>query len=189
MDAILHTGATGNPSDPTVAATGEASVEIANSNPGDQGPIISSLPNGSLPGNPVGGAGVSCIIDSGGLGSLESPFCANPDFVGTLHFDLTPNFVYEVDIFAGAGTGGGGNVGNQSAFAFADPHIYLDPSFADIAGYQLVLSDGIGNDLPGGGGGPPSGAPEPGTLALIVLAMGALVPGRRNRALVARDGT
>jgi hypothetical protein len=46
-----------------------------------------------------------------------------------------------------------------SAFASADPLIYVDPSFAGANNYSILLSDGVGNAT--------SATPEPGTLMLM----------------------
>ena len=88
-------------------------------------------------------------------------------FADTLHFNLEPNVVYEVDLSANAGAGlGQGSSGGQ---AMVDPHISLDPSYDNVFGYQLVLSDGILNGSDGGGGG--SSAPEPSSLFLLTTAL------------------
>lgn len=49
----------------------------------------------------------------------------------------------------------------ESASAFADPEIFIDPSFANAGLYSIVLSPGVGNGI--------AAAPEPGTLPLLSL--------------------
>lgn len=96
-------------------------------------------------------------------------------FADTLHFNLEPNVVYEVDLSARAGAGLG--QGSSSGHATVDPHIYLDPAYDNVFGYQLVLSDGILNGIGGGDG---SNAPEPSSLLLLSGALAGLVYIRRR---------
>lgn len=86
--------------------------------------------------------------------------CSRPDFTGTLHADLLPNTVYIMEM----GAGGEATSGNEVSSGSADPHIYIDPSFAGAAGYQFVVSDGVGNQTG------LSGVPEPNSLLLAMLA-------------------
>lgn len=60
-------------------------------------------------------------------------------------------------------------VAAQSARAFADPYIYVDPAFPDAHLYQVLVSPGIGNAPP---------VPEP--AALWLLGAGLLVIQRRR---------
>jgi hypothetical protein len=46
-----------------------------------------------------------------------------------------------------------------TASAFADPHIFVDPSFVGAGNYSIVVSPNVGNGL--------SSVPEPATLALL----------------------
>jgi hypothetical protein len=86
-------------------------------------------------------------------------------FSGTVQLAMTPNQLYQIQLSAGAGAGGTSL--SDAGDAFVDPHFFFDPSFANASQYTLIFSDGVGNDLPGGGGGPPSGAPEPSSLFLL----------------------
>ena len=101
-----------------------------------------------------------------------SSAACDPKFDGTLSFGLTPNTLYEVDLEAAAH--GIGTVGTQSGLGVADPHIFIDPSFADAADYPLLLSNGVGNDLPGGT------VPEPSSLLLLSGALFGLIIVRRQ---------
>jgi hypothetical protein len=102
--------------------------------------------------------------------------CPSNDFTGTVHFMASPNTVYIVDeaveAFAETGT-----LSGSAASASIDPYIHIDSSFADAGNYQLLLSDGIGNDPVGTTG---SSVPEPSSLPLAGLALGALALLRRK---------
>jgi len=95
--------------------------------------------------------------------------CTDPDFTGTLHASLSANTVYILEMGAGSKI----SHGDEGANAFADPHLYIDPSFANAADYQFVVSDGVGNQTG------LSSVPEPSYLALIGLAFGAVAVLRR----------
>ena len=62
-------------------------------------------------------------------------------------------------------------VSNESARAYADPYIYVDPAFPDAGLYSIVVSPGIGN-VP---------VPEPANPWLAAAAFGALGLARRIR--------
>jgi hypothetical protein len=100
----------------------------------------------------------------------------------TLLFLLQPNVQYAIDVFADTGTQDfeGNHVGNssQTATAWADPHIYLDPDFANPQD-QLFLSAGVSNDPPGATGA----VPEPSTWAMMLVGFAglALAGYRRSR--------
>jgi hypothetical protein len=118
-------------------------------------------------GGPINNVGVSV--------SCTLLDCSNPDFIGTLHAELSPNTVYIMEM----GAGGGASQGDEGFNGFADPYIYIDPSFADAADYQFVVSDGIGNQTG------LSDVPEPNSLLLAMvsgLALGGVALFRRSRA-------
>ncbi len=110
----------------------------------------------------------------------DPPFpniCPNgSSFNGQLVFGLTPGDMYQIDL--GAGVGAGGSLVEDAATAFADPHIFIDPNYDNVLGYQLILSDGVGNDLPNVG---PIGVPEPSAGLLFGVAVAGLGFLRRRR--------
>jgi hypothetical protein len=60
---------------------------------------------------------------------------------------------------------------DESARAFVDPYIYIDPAFPDASLYSIVVSEGVGN----------APVPEPATLWLLGAALGAFSASRRSR--------
>ena len=66
-------------------------------------------------------------------------------------------------------------VSNETARAFADPRIFVDPSFPNASLYSIVLSPGVGN-----GNEPLAAAPEPAALWFVALLLGAMVLFRRS---------
>jgi hypothetical protein len=83
---------------------------------------------------------------------------------------------YEVLIDALGSSRSSNLFGISSATAYIDAYIYIDPIWAlDHPGYSIPVSDGIGNAAPAD-----ALVPEPGTLALMALAL-ARMGGLRRR--------
>ena len=111
-----------------------------------------------------GGAGLtgfnaSTILSNGNV------FCGSSGCVnGTQHVNLLSNTEYTVEVYATAGAGT-----NSAAIvsAWADPYIYIDPTFVGGDQFLLHISDGIGNT-------PLSAVPEPSTWAMMILGFAGL---------------
>jgi hypothetical protein len=67
-------------------------------------------------------------------------------------------------------------ISNETARAFADPFIFIDPAFPDASLYSIVVSPGVGNARVD-----PGVVPEPATLWLLGSVLGALSLIRRRR--------
>ena len=69
--------------------------------------------------------------------------------------------------------------------AIVDPHIFIDPSFALASLYSVVLSDGVGNEVPPQFG-EPIATPLPAALPLFATGLGVwgLLGWRRKRKAV-----
>ena len=160
IDLIVHTGALVQIDDGPIASA-EGKTELT----------VSKESGGTIYTN-----GWGCGATNGITG-----LCTEPDFVGTVNVDLTPDTVYEIRLTANAETRLGNGTG-ESAFASIDPHIHIDASFADAAGYQLLISDGVGNEVgsASGTGNTPS-VPEPSTLTLLGFTMAGIGAGVRRR--------
>jgi hypothetical protein len=91
---------------------------------------------------------------------------------------LSGSNVNSITLYAAAQATATG-ISNESARAFADPYIYVDPAFANASLYSIVVSPGVANvpvrPAPGPDPGPgpnPSPVPEPATLSLVGSALG-----------------
>jgi len=84
----------------------------------------------------------------------------------------SPSFSGVLKTFVRSGKGGnmvnihvqasaGSSPNSEAASAFADPFIFVDPSFLNASQYSVVLSPGVGNGLA-------AAAPEPATWALLL---------------------
>ena len=91
------------------------------------------------------------------VGIVQNPFSV------TLHGNVTPGRIYEVDVSAG----GAANDSLGSSFsASIDPQVTSDPSFADASDFTLEFSPN-----------PPSTVPEPSSMSLLLaicLGLGAV---------------
>ncbi|HEV8043384.1 MAG TPA: hypothetical protein VGP62_31185 [Bryobacteraceae bacterium] len=90
-------------------------------------------------------------------------FGPSNEFSGTLSFPTLPNTEYVVSMGTSVSAIEGG-----TGRATVDPHIFIDPTFADAANYQLIESPGIGNDLVS------ASTPEPGSFMLALVALAAV---------------
>jgi len=159
MNMTTHVGGA---SDPNGNVNAESRFNLTNSNFGDTGTGFA-------------GMDVGCFFE-GTLACFNNNANGTGQFSGTLTFGLSPNFAYTYEIEAGAA--GMGN-SDWSASAFVDPLISLDPSFGAIGDYTLYLSAGLENGfapVP-----PPTGVPEPETLALFGAGLAGLALARRRK--------
>ena len=104
-----------------------------------------------------------CTLNGVHVSGLEARYS------GTLSGTVTSNTQYSVEVYAEATATLGYPA---SMYAYADPQIFIDPSFADAGSYSLVLSPGVGNAL--------NGVPEPSTLLMMGMAAAASVRVRRR---------
>ena len=152
----------------TVAPTGDSLAQIA---------LTSCLTQGF--GCPIG-AGQANLAECFSL-DLIAP--CDQTVTGTLlHFAVLSNTEFGITYQAGVTLQNGSGLqagGLATGIAEIDPVVSIDPSFADPQDFQLLVSNGIGNDISGGGG--PSNAPEPSSsLLLLSGALAGLVARRRR---------
>lgn len=94
-----------------------------------------------------------CSISQSWAGTLNVPM--NSGDIGTI--DL--NIITSLDEGISGCPGPSCLLGSGSAFAYADPYIYIDPSTTNAGLYGIVVSQGIGNS--------PLATPEPSSLVLL----------------------
>jgi hypothetical protein len=102
-----------------------------------------------------GGIGLKGF-DASTLWTGTSTVCGTNGCVdGTQLVQMLTNTQYAVEILAsvGAGTNIPGSIS-----AWADPHIYIDPTFAGADQFTLLISDGVGNSIASPVPGPTVGA-------------------------------
>lgn len=99
----------------------------------------------------------SLVTSFSGPAAVHAASGSSGDFV---------NLTVEAVAQAGFGTT------DEAASAFADPIIIVDPSFPNASLYSVIVSPGVDNGA--------AAAPEPATLASVVMAIGGLVLLRRR---------
>jgi hypothetical protein len=145
------------------------SFEVVGGAPGDEVPLLVSTNLVTTVSGGGDGYAFSEIQVSTALASnvgevtctqTSSPCLGDPaaGFSGTFGVDATSGSVDTVHLEIEAGAQAVGTAG-ATAFASADPLIYVDPSFEGAGEYSIVQSPGVGNGT--------ASAPEPGTLILI----------------------
>ena len=96
------------------------------------------------------------------------------NFNGTLMVDAVSGVTYVDGVHLEVESGGGR--GNASDFnggmSSVDPFFFVQPNFGAPGEYQILLSPGIGNAIPGG-------VPEPAAWTLLLLGVGAIGAGVR----------
>ncbi len=156
------------------------------------GPPLSSVPVvirviNEVVGSKTGDAGFGeliskAVVFSGTTNILEAKLLAP----GSLRYDRTlrkhvaPDTPYWVSLYSQAGAANAHFGGTIGMYAFTDPLVMIDPTFARKDDFRVIFSPGIGvqQQPPAPGDG---SIPEPATA--FVLATGALCLGRRRRSL------
>ena len=105
------------------------------------------------------GGGLTAVSTS----VCNNALCTNSQFHGTLQYTAIVGQIQQVDLEALAEGGF-----FASAFASADPLIFVDPSFPGASQLPILLSPGIANALP------PTGVPEPSAWALLLAGFASL---------------
>jgi hypothetical protein len=95
-------------------------------------------------------------------------------FNGTLSASIMSDTMYQVDLIAHVNT-----LGAETGTAYVDPQYFLDPGLIDPNGFNLILSDGIGNAS--------AAAPEPGSIGLVLLGTAGCILTHRRRSRARRD--
>ena len=152
------------------------SFEVIGGDPGDIVPILilaSLFTNGTDPDHGIGFA--ELLAHTGAAGDAMIVACSNATcgrgsaFSGTLSTRARSGELGDTLTLDAAASAGG--IGAEAGFASVDPLIFIDPSFPGASRYSIVVSPGVGNDLPS------IPAPEPPGLALVAL--GAFMAWRR----------
>jgi hypothetical protein len=111
-------------------------------------------------------AGISTSQGANACADTNEGLCAGSLFDGTLTEMDEPGQVYFVHLEAVASVG----VFGGSAFASADPYIFVEPADPNADLYSIRLSDGVVNGV----APPPGGVPEPSTWAMMLIGFGGL---------------
>lgn len=162
------------------------SFEVVGGNPGDQVPLLIATGLSAI--TSVGpaisdGYAFSEIVVSTGLAGANETICSvgccagtgETSFSGVLDATAASGTIDTVHLEVEASSQSLPGLGITSS-ASADPYIYVDPSFAGASNYSILVSPGVGNALPSS-----TATPEPGSLWLVPIAMGAILAERLRR--------
>ena len=121
------------------------------------------------------GGGFVALIPPGGIGLTGFN---TSTFPSTQSANMLSNTIYQVELRAGA------TVFDDivsTATAWADPHIYIDPNYANAGQFSLQIAPGIGNSISG------SATPLPAALPLFATGFGVMgfLAKRRKRKNIA----
>ena len=192
----IRAGASGFGDDNGAFAQARYSFAVVGGNPGDQVPVdivVDLRTAASVNGiDDIGGGIADAFADINVLNHGQSILekCASTDrinrdlcgvngFSGSIAITaLSGDVSNQLQLRAIAGTGPDPFGDSLSAFAFADPFIFVDPTFPGADQYSIVLSEGVGNGIA-------STVPEPGTLlplgvVLAAFALLGLRPGKSS---------
>jgi hypothetical protein len=111
-------------------------------------------------------AGISTSQGTNVCADTNEGICGGSQFDGILIEMDEPGQVYSVHLEAVASVG----IFGGSAFASADPHIFVEPTDPNADLYSIRLSDGVANGV----APPPGGVPEPSTWAMLLLGFAGL---------------
>jgi hypothetical protein len=96
-----------------------------------------------------------CSISQGWAGTVTVPM--NSGDIGTIDLNVITSLDEGI---SGVCPGSNCLIGSGSAYAYADPYIYLNSSTPNASQYGIVVSQGIGN-------APLGSTPEPSSLVLL----------------------
>jgi hypothetical protein len=161
-------------------ATLDYSFEVIGGTPGAQVPILIST---DLTDQSVGGGyGFAEIIVTTSVTGASETICTfgcgagtgDSSFSGVLSATAASGTIDTVHLEIEAATQALPLLGGITSSASADDFITIDPSAPGASNYSIVVSPGVGNAIP-------TAAPEPGSLSLGAIGMGAIVAARRRR--------
>jgi hypothetical protein len=197
----IQAGAAGFGVDNGAVAQVKYSFEVVGGNPGDAvlvdilvdlrtAATVDGLDNN---GDGISDAFADITVLNHGTGVVERcastdrinrDLCGVNEFAGSITMTaLSGDTSNQVLLRAIAGTGPDSFGNSLSAFAFADPFIFVDPGVAGASQYSIVLSPGVANGLP-------TSVPEPAEWFLVAATIFLLL-GRHvlaNRRLARQSG-
>jgi hypothetical protein len=161
-------------------ATAFYRFQVTGGNAGDVVPVLIDA-RLSASSTPDSSALAKIIVNSIVLGQtpLVEEVCTgelceeDSSFDGTLSFATQSGSTADSVTLSAQGQATATHASNETAQAFADPYIYVDPAFPDAGLYSVVVSEGTANV--------PVPEPAQATLSLVGFAVGALGLARRRR--------